>query len=382
MAAKPVVHVIAGLDTGGAEMMLYKLLSLADRARFAPSVVSLTACGEVGEKVRALGVPVQALGMSRGLPNPLQVLRLAGRLRRTRPALVQTWMYHADLVGGLAARLAGNVPVVWGVRQSNLDPEGTRRRTLATARLAARLSRWVPARIVCNSETGRRAHEALGYRRDRMTVIPNGFDPAVFAPSDEARVAVRRELGVGDDALLVGLVGRFDAQKDHKNFVRAAALLHRQRGDVHFVLCGRGVSWDNVRLTGWINGSGIQSRCHLLGMRSDVARLTAALDIATSSSWGEGFANVIGEAMACAVPCVVTDVGDSALIVGDGGRVVPPRDPHALAAAWQALLGVPAAQRRALGMTARRRVERHYSLRAVVAQYEDLYEEVLARCAA
>src|SRR6185503_9929721 len=130
---------------------------------------------------------------------------------------------------------------------------------------------------------------------------------------------------------LIGLVGRFDPQKDHRNFIAAAAILHRSCPDVHFLLCGDNVTWENAKLRGWIEETGLRKQYRLVGRRQDMARLTAALDIGTSSSsYGEGFPNVIGEAMSCGVPCVVTDIGDSALIVGQTGRVVPAQNPEAL----------------------------------------------------
>lgn len=377
-----IVHVITGLDTGGAEMMLYKLLSLTDRTRYAPSVVSLTGGGPVGDRIEALGIPVETLGMARGVPDPAGLLRLAVRLRRIRPALVQTWMYHADVVGGLAAKLAGNVPVLWNLRQSSLDRAGLGRGTLLTARAAAWLSHRIPVRIVCGSEAARRAHGALGYARDRLVVIPNGFDLDMFAPSASARAAVRRELGIGGDVPLIGLAARFHPQKDHHTFIRAAGMLREWLPEAHFVLCGNGVSWQNSRLAGWIDEAGVRDNCHLLGSRADMPMIDAALDVAASSSRSEGFPNVIGEAMACGVPCAVTDVGDSAQLVGDTGRVVPPRDARALAQAWQALLAMPAGDRRDLGAAARRRIGQCYSLQSVVRRYEDLYDRALgAPCA-
>ena len=362
--------------------MLYKLLSRTDRTRFAPTVVSLTGDGAVGDKIRALGIAVYTIGMARRVPNPVGVLRTAGRLRRIRPALVQTWMYHADVVGGLAAKFAGGIPVLWGIRQSNLEPPGTRRGTILTARAAALLSHRLPVQIVCGSEAARRTHRALGDAPEKMVVIRNGSDLDDFRPSARARAGIRRELDISEDVPLIGLAARFDPQKDHRNFVRAAGLLHGRLPEAHFVLCGEGVTWQNDRLVHWIDAAGIRGSCHLLGRRADMERVNAALDIAVSSSWGEGFPNVVGEAMACGIPCVVTDVGDSAQIVADTGRVVPPRDPGALAGAWGELLALPAEARRALGLAARRRIEQHYSLGAVVTQYEDLYHRVLgAQCA-
>jgi glycosyltransferase involved in cell wall biosynthesis len=206
-----------------------------------------------------------------------------------------------------------------------------------------------------------------------MVVIPNGTDVATFRPDPMARAAVRRELNLPEGAPLIGLVARFDPQKDPRNFVQAAARLHARRPEAQFLLCGHGMNWDNPALVRWIEGGGIRDRCYLLGRREDIPRLTAALDVATSSSATEGFPNVLGEAMACGVPCVATDVGDSAVIVGNTGHVVPPHTPGALADAWARLLDMPARERRDLGMRARERVASSFSIDSVVERYEALY---------
>jgi len=213
-----------------------------------------------------------------------------------------------------------------------------------------------------------------------MLVIPNGSDLSTFKPALEARRSVRRELGLREGIPLVGLVARFDLPKDHRTFVRAAALLHDRVPEANFVLCGDGITWENPQLTEWIDAAGIRSCCHLLGRRLDVPRLTAALDVASSSSaYSEAWPLVVGEAMACGVPCVVTDIGDSALIVGDTGRVVPPKDPEALAEAWYELLAVGPDVRARLGVAARRRIEERFSLTSAIAKYEELYEGIALR---
>jgi glycosyltransferase involved in cell wall biosynthesis len=187
-------------------------------------------------------------------------------------------------------------------------------------------------------------------------------------------------LGLARETVLIGLAARFDPQKDHRNFVQAAALLHPHFPEVHFLFCGEGITWDNQELVGWIAAAGIGNRCHLLGRREDMPRLTAALDLASlSSSYGEGFPNVLGEAMACAVPCVVTNVGDSALIVGNTGLVVPPRSPEQLAAGWRAMLGRGSARLRQAGEQARSRIAAHYSLHSVTKAYEALYKGLAVR---
>ncbi|NLU50541.1 MAG: glycosyltransferase [Syntrophomonadaceae bacterium] len=375
---KRIIHIITGLNTGGAEMMLYKLLHGMDKDKFQCQVISLTDIGPVGQRIQALGVPVRALGMRRGFPNPWAMLKLVSWLRHDSPHIVQTWMYHADLVGGMAARLAGGIPVVWNIRQSNLDAGNSKRTTIWTVRTCAKLSKSLPARIICCSEASKRVHIGLGYSANKMIVIPNGFNLLEFRPDPAQRLSVRQELGIPDDALLIGLVARFAPQKDHHNFIQAAAVLHVKFPDAHFLLCGDGVTWENPQLVGWIEKAGLRECCHLLGRRDDMARVTAAFDIASSSSYSEGFPNIVGEAMACGVPCVVTDVGDSALIVGDTGKVVPPRNPLALAEAWADLIEAGPDMRSRLGSAARRRIQENFSLPVVVGKYEALYEEIIA----
>lgn len=370
------MHVITGLETGGAEMMLYKLLRHLPRDVVSCEVVSLTTDGSLAAKIRELGIPVYALGASRGVPDLRAVTRLIHRLRASRPQVVQTWMYHADLVGGLAAKLARSIPVAWNIRQSNLDPAHNKRLTLWTAKICARLSRPIPARIVCCSDAAARIHREMGYAGDKMVLIPNGFDVEGFRPDSDARVSARTELGIGENHPVIGLVARFDPQKDHRTFINAASILRAWFPSARFVLCGDGVTWGNQELARWVDEAGIRDCVYLLGRRDDIPRLLNAFDLATLSSVGEGFPNVVGEAMACGVPCVVTDVGDSAWIVGDTGRVVPIRDPQALAGAWFTLVGTGHSACQALGARARDRVVQQFDLGKVAGRYASLYQEL------
>lgn len=374
-----IVFIITGLSTGGAETMLLKLLERLDRNRFSPHVISLTALGEIGPRIAALGIPVETMGIKPGLPSPMGFLRLVSVIKRIKPDVVHTWLYHADLLGGLAARLAGVSAIGWCIRNSNLDKDKTKLSTRAVVKLCASLSSWVPSKILSCSEKARQIHVALGYAAEKMRVVPNGFDLARFKQDDDARSAVRAELGIDDHTPLVGLIGRFDLQKNHAGFFAAAGVLHRQMPHVHFVLAGRGIDGNNPTLMQAINNAGVLANTHLLGLRDDVPRLMAALDVlASSSSYGEAFPNVLGEAMACGVPCAVTDVGDSAYIVGDTGRVVASGDMTGLAAALKDLLALPPAEKAALGARARARVAAHFEIGKVVQQYEDFYEALLA----
>ena len=373
-----VMHIITDLSPGGAEFMLCRLLSGMDTACFENEVISLTNLGALTEKIRMTRVPVRALGMNRGIPNPFPVVRLLQWIRESKPQIVQTWMYHANLIGGVAARLAGDIPVVWNVRHANLDPQGNKRLTIWTAKGCARMSRWLPRCVVFCAQEALRLHTKLGYAAVRMEVIPNGFDLHEFRPDSAARLSFHRELTITEDALVIGMAARFHPLKDHHNFIQAAARLHAMIPNVHFALCGLGVTRDNPELAKWIAEAGIQANCHLLGERRDIPRLFSAFDIATSSSLSEAFPQVVGEAMACGTPCVVTNVGDSALIVGEAGRVVPPRNPDALAAAWRELIEVGPRVRRHLGIAARRRVKQHFGLPAIVERYQAVYEQLVS----
>jgi len=372
-----VTHIISGLGLGGAEVMLARLLAHTDRARFEPEVISMTSRGPIGEEIAGRGIPVHTLGMRRGIPTPWHVPALVRLLRQTKPDVIQTWMYHADLMGGLAGRRAGRIPVVWGVRHTDLRWGSARLTTILTARLNALLSGALPAAIVCNSEASRRIHERMGYAASKLTVIPNGFDLGAFHPDAQAREDMRRELGLPLGAFLVGNVARFHPQKDHRTLVRAGALLRATMSEIYFLLVGSGVSPENAELSGWIRSARLEGGVRLLGRRADTPRLYAAMDLfCLSSSHGESFPQVVGEAMASGVPCVVTDVGDAAEIVGETGRVVPPGRADDLAAACEGLLRLPAAERRSLGEAARARIRRRYAIESVVSRFNELYERL------
>jgi glycosyltransferase involved in cell wall biosynthesis len=372
------MHIITTLGPAGAETMLMRVTSGMDDTRFENEVVSLTHILDLAERLQSTGVRVRALDMKKSMPNPLQVIRLAKWIRESKPDVIHTWMYHANLVGALAARLAGHVPVVWGIHHSSLDPRVDKFRTRLVNRACAFLSRKAPARIVCCSEASLREHKKLGYAADKLEVVPNGFDLEQVKPDPAARVSVRNELGIPADAFLIGMAARFHPHKDHRNLIQAAARLHEQMPDIHFLLCGLDITWQNSQLAGWIEEAGIRDRCHVLGLRQDVSRLFAAMDIATTASRSEAFPIVIGEAMACGTPCVVTDVGDSAMIVGETGVVVAPGNPAALAEGWRKLIEAGPAVRRRLGMAARRRIQRHFALQAVVERYQAIYAELSA----
>jgi glycosyltransferase involved in cell wall biosynthesis len=380
MAARriKILHLITGLDTGGAEVSLQRLTGAMARDRFENVVVSLTAPGALSASIREQGIRVDAIRMPRSLPTPPAIWRLYRLLRLERPDILQTWLYHSDLAGLLTGRAAGVPAIAWNIRCSNMGEEYRRGIKGSLISLLARLSRY-PDAIVANSHAGRDEHAALGYSPRRWAVLENGFDLKIFKPEVYARASLRNEIGLPHDSVLIGLVARFDPMKNHEGFMCAAAELLSTDPAVHFVLVGDGIDDGNRDLNRLIDRLGIRHRIHLLGRREDVPKITAGLDIATCCSLGEGFPNVVGEAMACAVPCVVTDVGDAARIVGDTGIVVPASNVQALARGWHELLAKGAAGRAELGRRAVARIESEYSLTRCVERYQDFFESLLNR---
>jgi glycosyltransferase involved in cell wall biosynthesis len=365
---------ITGLEAGGAERMLTRLATGSDRRRFASLVVSMTTGGAMEGILTHAGIEVATLGMSRGRLDPRGIGRLSRILRGWRPHLVQTWLYHADLLG-LCARLLGQAPrLLWNIRCTESVGAAAPRRILSSCSV-------VPDGVIVNSLAGQQFHQhRLGYRPKRWEYIPNGFDTREFRPNEAARRRLRGELGISETATVIGMAARHHPMKDHANFFSAAARVARRREDVVFVLVGSGITPDNIEIAAAIGEHGLTRHMRLLGERSDIDAVYPAFDIATlSSAYGEGCPNALGEAMACGVPCVATDSGDSAQLLGDTGLVVPRRDPAALAAAWERFAEMPSDKRRGFGRLARERIVRQYDIDVIIRRYEMLYESIAAR---
>lgn len=387
-----ILHLITTLDMGGAEMMLTKLLAYMDSNDFDNQVVSLTDVGSVGKRISAQGIPVYSLNMRRGRLNSAGLVKLWRIMRSVRPTILQTWLYHADSLGLVFGRAAGIKHLCWNIRCSNMDLAKYGSSTKWTLRLCSLCSRF-PDVVITNSRQARDFHIALGYKAKRWEVIPNGFDLNTFKPNEKAKPRLVEELGISenlkikdrkkrngegnkDDLLLIGLIARYDPMKDHSTFIKGACLLLQERRNVRFILAGNDVKWENNSLAKQIPDVW-KNHFHLLGEREDIPYITAAIDIASLTSCGEGFPNTIGEAMACGVPCVVTNVGDSARIVGNTGRIVPIRHPIALTRAWDELIDLGKEGRRKLGIAARKRIKDYFDLSQIVKQYESLYTSLV-----
>ena len=323
-----VIHVITGLENGGAEKALFRLITSDNSNKHI--VISLSEMGVYGVKLVNLGYTVETLFMTRPHFIFKGLWKLFRLIKSEKPDVVQTWMYHADLIGGFIGKLLGVQKVFWGIR-GPYNKARTPFPTKCVIILCSLLSGFIPRAIVSNSRHAVRAHINAGYRADRFVCIPNGYHMSTFQSSDSGSM-IRKRLELRDEDVLLGMVARFDPYKDHATLFAALKEVKNRISNLKFVLVGPGMSDENIELFGMIENYDLQEEITLLGPRDDIPSVMAALDIHILSSAAESFPNVIAEAMLAGTPCVTTDVGDASLIVGPTGWVVPHSSPKALEA--------------------------------------------------
>ncbi len=355
------LHVISGLGVGGAETFLARLAPLLRDDGFEQTVVSLTGQGPLGTQLEAAGLTVVPLNIGNPISGFAEIGKLKTLMQTLKPDVVQGWMYHGDLAAAFAYRLAGRPGrLFWGIRCSNMDLDGYSLQLRLVVRLCAAMSAQ-PHVVVANSHTGARVHLDMGYEPQRLEVIHNGVDPSVFHSDPAARSAARATLGLPEDAVVAFSVARVDPMKDHENLLAAVGRVPGLR----LVLVGAGT--ENLR-----KSDGVLA----LGRRDDVPALLPAGDIIVSSSaFGEGFPNALAEGMASGLVPVATDVGDTAVIVGETGIVVPPRQAAALADGLRTILSMQQPDRAALAAAAEARIRDHFSLSAAARRFAALYRE-------
>ena len=371
---KKILHIITSAEVGGAELMLCRLLERNDPRHHRQAVLSLTTPIALKERFESQA-PLHTLHMRPPLPRWQDLSTLRRIIRDERPDLIQGWMYHGNLAASVGARLAGfRGPVLWNVRHSLHDMRLEKPVSRLVIRLNARFSRGARA-IVFNSRTSIEQHQAIGFAADRCVFVPNGVDCGLNRPQPELRDEVRAELGIEATAPLIGMVARYHPMKDPFTLLAALDLVRERLPKVRLAIIGRGFDRDNRRVADAIAARGLERHVRLLGYRSDVPRLLAALDVAAMpSAWGEGFPNALGEAAATGLPMVATDIGDAARVAGPGGRIVPPKDPPALAAALAEVLSLDPAARRTLGAAARRHVTEHFELDVISRRFAALHD--------
>lgn len=370
-----ILHFITDLEIGGAETRMLRLIEYGNSNLFQHTVVSLMDEGTYGIKLKNMEVPIETLDMTYRKPWRFLPWKSSVLIKKYNPDIIVGWMYHGNLVAIISSMYKRKkIPVLWNVSHSIYNLKQEKLFTRFIIRLLAKYSKYT-TKILYNSYTSLQQHTAIGYSADRSMFITCGFDCEKFSPSAEARQKIRTSLNISDNVLLVGIVGRYHPMKGYDIFLRSALQILEYNTSVKFVLVGRNVEWSNPSLAQIVPA---EKRAHffMLGERNDVNTIMPAFDIAVSSSRSESSANVIGEAMACGVPFVVTDVGDSAKIVGDTGLVVPPCDNNALAEAIKTLIKLSRSERNKLGVRARERIINEYSLHTMVSQYEKIFCEV------
>lgn len=372
-----VLHVITSLNQGGAETALMRLMLHEEKSVFASEAFSLIGDGPVARRMRQLGLETLNCESAQR-PLGASLFALVRHCQRTRPDVIQGWMYHGNLAATLAAKAANVRRHGWNVRCSPDTRLEKKWQTRTTVRIGARLSP-TPDWIIYNSHRAAEEHRARGFDGLRATVIPNGFDCNALAPDAGLRATLRAQLALSPEHVVVGTLARWHPQKDYPNLIRAAAEVCRRFPQSRFVAMGREVEWANLELRGQIEDLGLREHFHLLGEVPDAAGRAAMFDVnVLASAYGEGFPNAVAEGMACGIPCVGTDVGDTARIIGTTGQVVPPSDWRVLADAICKLIALPNEERLRLGTAARDRVVNEFSMQRNLAAYAELFSRVQA----
>lgn len=373
-----ILHFITSTGFGGAQIMLLRYLrALGPRARN-HSVLSLMPQGAIGHEIKSLGVPVHDAGLQQGGYSVGALRNVRRHVRDTRPDLIHGWMYHGNLAARLATCASRSAPpVLWAVHHSLQNIRNERRSSRLIIRAGAALSGGVSGISYC-AQISARQHEAIGFASNRSVVIPNGIDTEEFRPDPSARARLGATLGVPDDRIIIGNVGRDHPMKDQARMVAAIACLLDKGCDVQGVLIGTGQETGSARRAA--DALGISDHISTLGERSDVAQLVSGFDIfLLPSAWGEAFPLAVCEAMACGVPCVVTDVGDSRYIADDTGIAIRPADTQAMAAALSKLVDIGPAARRAMGNAARDRICQNFSMPSYIDAHDAWYQSAILK---
>lgn len=365
-----IIHIITSLFQGGAESALAKLV-LYTQDNVENVVISLQGLGDYGELLMTNGIKVYHLDMPKGSLNPRKLVELYVLLRRETPDIIQTWLYHADLVGGVVGRLSGCKNIVWGVLSYDITARLIGMKTRAVIQLCALLSHFVPSRIVYCAKASIKKHTDIGYSKRKNDVICLGFDQAkIVAELKHPRY----------DFLSIGCVARWDPQKDHKNLLSALKLLDDQAVRYQCSLVGPGMVQSNENLLKIVDETGVdKKKIRFEGKVDNVFSAMKSFDVHVLPSIGEAFPNVLAEAMLCEVPCISTDVGDAKEIVGDTGWIVPHSAPDRLAdaillASFETQKPDVWTERKA---KARRRIEDNFGIEKMIDSYRDLWCKII-----
>ena len=372
-----VLHIITGLDTGGAEAMLLKLIE-SHNTLVNSCLIVLSGRGALSQKIDQIKIPVLYLNLERQkLPTMRAIRELIKFSKGCRPNLIQGWMYHGNLAASFVSLiLKGKVGLLWNIRQTLSEPSRETRMTNWIIRFGSFLSR-LPNTIIYNSQLSIQQHERLGYHKSKSLLIHNGFELENFRPSSKNRKQVRKELGIPESSFVIGHVARFHPMKNHEGMLRAARITLNHVPNVFFLFVGHKVNEENIELIRLVKSLKLETHVRLLGERSDVPKIMNTFDLfALSSAWGEGFPNVVGEAMASGVPCVVTDVGETRHVTGKYGTIVPPSDSAAFAEGILEKIRMKPEDMYLIRKKSRAHIERNFKIENIANQYLKVYKEM------
>jgi len=373
-----ILHIINNLSPGGAEIMLLNLVSHADRSRFDISVFSLQDKGDISIDIEKLGIPIFHFNILKKYDFFLKFLKLIFILIKIKPDIVHTWMYHSNLIGGIAAKFASRSKIIWSIHSTTLAPGPEKKSTEIVIRLSSFFSKYLPDKIVLCSKSSYEFHKIIGFEKNKMMVIPNGIDLGKFKYSSKAKLNLMSKLKLAHDIKFIGMVGRYHPMKRHDIFLHAAQIIVNKYPFIHFILCGSGVDNSNRKLTKLIHSFSLGSNIHLFGYIADMSILYASLDILTiTSSYGESFPLTLCEAMACNIPVVSTDVGDASYIINSKDMIIPINEPMLIAEKWEKIISLDIKSRNEIGVKNRSRIENLFDIKSIKKKYEHHYDQLL-----
>lgn len=375
MRKTKVLHLITSLGSGGAERVLYNLVTNSDSSKFEHIVVSIKGYGVYSDLLQNSGVKTYNLDVKK--IKPWRLLKFLVVCRRENPDIIQSWLYHADFLT-IFAYICGFRNIIWNIRNTNLEWSKSSKLTILLRKICACFS-FIPKKIVCCANAAKAEHIMVGYLKNKFELIPNGYNLTLFVPRDDVRKQIRNKLNIGDHELVIGNIGRFDPAKDHKTLLRAIKKLKDCDLSFKLLIIGRNINHNNNELMSLITEYKLNQIVILLDQQPDIHLYYNAFDLYLLSSRTEAFPNVVAEAMLCCKPCIVTDVGDAALIVGDTGIIVPIGSHEVMAEAVMEFLDLDKTKFLQLGFKARKRIEENFSLKNMVFSYEKLYLKILEK---
>jgi glycosyltransferase involved in cell wall biosynthesis len=326
-----IIHVISGLNSGGAENVLLRLVE--HEVAFRHIVVSLSDKGALGDRFEELGIELVCLNFRRGRLNYAGLSALWRLLYSQKSLSLQSWMYHADFLAGIIGFILGH-KVIWNIRHSNFEYRKENLLTILIMFMNAALSHLIPTKIICCAELVKQTHSKLGYNRRKMLVIENGIDLSEYFPDETIKNRFRSRHDIPSTTFLIGFVARYNDQKDHKTFLTGFKKFIKVNPEAKCVMAGHGINWSNKKLTSLLSQFKLTKNVILLGLVNTSAEIMKSIDVnVLTSSHGEGYPNVLIEGLACGAPAVATDVGDSAAIIGSCGWIISPKNPPQLLSA-------------------------------------------------